>query len=319
MNLFDSAGVTFQAIIPVYLIIGLGWLSRRLHWILPSHEAPIARLALEVCYPCLVLSSMLGNEMLRDPLFSLMAASAGFGGCMMGIAAAWLTAWIFRYKVGTGLRTFTLAAGIQNYSFFAIPIIAVMYTKPDNPMMGILMTHNVGCEIAVWTVGLIILSGGFGQISPKIFLRGPLIGVALGLVLAWTGWDRYLVPAPVKQTLQMLGNCAIPLCVLIFGTTMYDSWKRIEWSPRIISSGIIGRLMVAPALMLLLAWLLPVPQEIREIMIIQAAIPSAMVPALIAKQFGGQPGLALQICLVTTFVSFATLPLWLAAGFYLIS
>jgi predicted permease len=39
-----------------------------------------------------------------------------------------------------------------------------------------------------------------------------------------------------------------------------------------------------------------------------------MIPVILAKQFGGNPGLAMQVCLITTFVSFLTLPLWMAIG-----
>ncbi|MEG2248694.1 MAG: AEC family transporter, partial [Akkermansia sp.] len=60
---------------------------------------------------------------------------------------------------------------------------------------------------------------------------------------------------------------------------------------------------------------LPISIDLKRIMVLQAAIPAAMVPVIIAKQFGGHPALAMQITLVTTFVSFITLPLWLAFGF----
>ncbi|MEG0837795.1 MAG: AEC family transporter, partial [Akkermansia sp.] len=310
----DPVIVAFLAIIPVYIIIGCGWMARRLHWLLPNHEPPIMRIAIDLCYPCLVLSSMFGNEMLRSPLFSLEASGLGFAGVMLGIGASWCVAKTMGLKVGTGLRTFTLSAGVQNYGFFVIPIVAVLYTAPGDPMMGILMTHNTGCELAIWTVGLVVLSGGFKGISPRIFLRGPLIAVVLGLLMVWTRADTY-VPTPVKQTLQMLGACTIPLCVFLFGTTMYDSWKKVSWKVSIIISGIIARLGIAPALILLLAWILPISIDLKRIMVLQAAIPAAMVPVIIAKQFGGHPALAMQITLVTTFVSFITLPLWLAFGF----
>lgn len=315
MNSSDPVIVAFLAIIPVYIIIGCGWMARRFHWLLPNHEPPIMRIAIDLCYPCLVLSSMFGNDMLRSPVFSLQTAGLGFAGVMLGIGSAWCVAKIIGLKVGTGLRTFALSAGVQNYGFFVIPIVAVLYATPGNPMMGILMTHNTGCELAVWTVGLMVLSGGIREISPKVFLRGPLIAVVLGLLIVWTRADEYLAPAPVKQTLQMLGNCTIPLCVFLFGTTMYDSWKSVSWKPGIILSGLLVRLGIAPALILLLAWLLPINIQLKQIMVLQAAIPSAMVPVILARQFGGQPGLAMQITLVTTFVSFVTLPLWLAFGF----
>lgn len=309
----------FLAIIPVYLMIACGWMARRFNWIQPQHEPSIARLSIDLCYPCLVLSSMKGNDLLRNPLFSLQASGVGFAGIMMGLLAAWIVAKVLRLKVGTGLRTFSLSAGVQNYAFFVIPIVAVLYPEPGNPMMGILMTHNTGCELAVWTIGLFILSGGVRQVTPRIFLRGPLIAVVLGLLLVWTGLDRILMPSPVEQALRMLGACTIPLSVLLFGTTMYDSWKSLSWSPKIVLSGILSRLGLAPALMLLLAWLLPVGTELKQIMVIQSAIPSAIVPVILAKQFGGHPGLAMQITLLTTAVSFVTLPLWLAVGFHVLS
>ncbi len=311
----DHIIVSLFTVIPIYLIIACGWAGRRLKWIEPQHDAPIMRLAVDLCMPCLIISCMVGNDLVRSPFFSLKAAGAGFLGVMAGILSAWLIAKSIRLKIGTGLRTFSLAAGVQNYSFFVIPIVAVMYPEPGNPMMGVLMTHNIGCELAVWTVGVMILSGGMKTLTPKIFLRGPLIGIAIGLLLAWTHTDSYLVPPPILKALVMLGNCTIPLCVLTFGTTMYDSWKSVTWTPKIILSGVFSRLGLAPACMIGLAWILPVDVEIKRIIIIQAAIPSAIVPVIIAKQFGGNPGLAMQVVLVTTIFSLVTVPLWLTLGF----
>lgn len=313
----EAAWNAFYAIIPVYIVIACGWLARRFQWMQPQYETPIMKLAIDLCYPCLVLSSMKGNDLLRDPAFSLQASAIGFAEIAVGIGAAWLIAKTIRLRVGSGLRTFSLSAGVQNYAFFVIPIIAVLYPSPDSPMMGILMTHNTGCELAVWTVGLIILSGGTHGVKPRIFLRGPLIAVVLGLLMVWTKLDTILIPPPVEQALRMLGNCAVPLCIFIFGTTMYDSWKSISWTPKIVLCGILSRLALAPALILGMAWFLPVSIELKRIMAMQAAIPSAIMPVILAKQFGGNPGLAMQITLLTTFAAFITLPLWLALGFHL--
>ena len=80
-------------------------------------------------------------------------------------------------RIGTGLRTFTLTAGVQNYAFFVIPIIQMLFTASNDPTLGILFVHNVGCELVVWSIGVIIIAGGPGNLNMGVFFRGPLLAV----------------------------------------------------------------------------------------------------------------------------------------------
>ena len=81
-----------------------------------------------------------------------------------------------------------------------------------------------------------------------------------------------------------------------------------------LTAGIAARLVLAPACILLAAWLLPVDPLIKRIMVIQSAIPSAVIPVILAKRFGGIPEVGTQILLTTTVCSFITLPIWLTVG-----
>lgn len=311
---YDLVLTAILATIPVYVIIALGWFIRRADWITAVHEGAFMRFALDICYPCLILGSMLGNEKLTSISFSASAIAMGFTEIIVGLSVAWGVAKLIRLKIGAGLRTFALAAGIQNYSFFVIPIIVVLYPLQGDPTMGVLMTHNVGCELAIWTVGIILLSGGTKGLNLGVFLRGPLLAVALGLTLSWTGLSMHVDVPAVMTTLKMLGNCSIPLCVMLFGCMMYDSWKIMDWNWKIVGAGVLSRLVLIPIAILFLAWILPVDPLIKRIMVIQSAIPSAIIPVILAKRFGGRPELATQVLLVTTLASFITLPIWLAIG-----
>ena len=120
---------TFLSTIPVYLFFATGFYLRHKQVIQADHDAPIMRIAMDVAYPCLVFHSIMkymvlsGNETLSSVSFSLQAIAAGALELLLGIAAAWLVAKMLRMRIGTGLRTFTLTAGVQNYAFFVIPII----------------------------------------------------------------------------------------------------------------------------------------------------------------------------------------------------
>ena len=84
------------------------------------------------------------------------------------------------------------------------------------------------------------------------------------------------------------------------------------------ANSLLTRLGLAPALLFLMAYFLPVDDYIKRVIIIQAAIPSAVIPVILAKRFGGHPDLGTQILLTTTVASFLTLPCWLTLGSILV-
>ena len=74
------------------------------------------------------------------------------------------------------------------------------------------------------------------------------------------------------------------------------------------------RLVLLPALFLLLAKVLPVSQELKRVMMVEAAMPAGIIPILIAKHYGGQPLTAVQVVIGTTAVGLVAIPLWLRFG-----
>lgn len=278
------------------------------------------QLAMDVGYPCLIFYNIMkymvveANPAMASISFSLQAIACGFAEMLLGVAAAWAIAKALRLRIGTGLRTFTLTAGVQNYAFFVIPIIQMLFSSPGDPTMGALFVHNMGCELFVWSVGVVLMCGGARNLRLATLLRGPLLAVCASLILAWSGAGAYIAVQPVMKATEMIGAVATPICLILFGCSMYDLMRHFVWQPRMLAAGLIARLLIAPALILLLAWALPVDPLIKRIMVIQSAIPSAVIPVILAKRFGGRPEVGTQILLATTVCSFVTLPVWLAVG-----
>ena len=191
---------SFLSTIPVYLFFATGFYLRHKQVIQADHDAPIMRIAMDVAYPCLVFHSIMkymvlsGNETLSSVSFSLQAIGAGALELLLGIASAWLVAKMLSMRIGTGLRTFTLTAGVQNYAFFVIPIIQMLFTASNDPTLGVLFVHNVGCELVVWSIGVIIIAGGPGNLNMGVFFRGPLLAVIVGSVVFYRPFCKWLCP-----------------------------------------------------------------------------------------------------------------------------
>lgn len=310
----------FLSTLPVYVFFAIGFYLRRKGALSPQNDAPIMQLAMDVGYPCLIFYNIM-RYMVVDAApgissigFSLQAVGCGFAELALGVAAAWAVAKLLRLRIGTGLRTFTLTAGVQNYAFFVIPIVDMLFSGPGDPTLGVLFIHNMGCEIFVWSLGVMLMCGGAKDLRLSTLLRGPLLAVAGSLLLAWSGLGAYVAQPPIMKAAEMVGAVATPICLILFGCSMYDLTRHFTWQPRMLVSGLAARLLLAPALILLLAWALPVDPLIKRIMVIQSAIPSAVIPVILAKRFGGIPTIGTQILLSTTLCSFLTLPLWLAVG-----
>lgn len=310
----------FLSTLPVYVFFAIGFWLRRKHAIAPEHDGVIMQLAMDVGYPCLIFYNIMKYMVVEatpgvaEVGFSLQAIGCGFLELLVGVVAAWLIAKVLRLRIGTGLRTFTLTAGVQNYAFFVIPIIQMLFSSPGDPTMGVLFIHNMGCELFVWSLGVVLMCGGAKSLRLSTLLRGPLLAVCCSLALAWSGLGGYVAVAPVMKAAEMIGAVATPICLILFGCSMYDLSRQFTWQPRMLASGLVARLLVAPVLILFLAWLLPVDPLIKRIMVIQSAIPSAVIPVILAKRFGGIPEVGTQILLSTTVCSFLTLPIWLAVG-----
>ena len=64
--------------LPVFLMVGVGYLTRQLGVITEEAEKSIVRLVVNVLYPCFILTKIPGNESLQQLSVVFIALSAGF-------------------------------------------------------------------------------------------------------------------------------------------------------------------------------------------------------------------------------------------------
>jgi predicted permease len=141
------------------------------------------------------------------------------------------------------------------------------------------------------------------------------LAIATALSLHFLNAKVWLPPFAI-QSVHSLGAAAIPMGLLLTGATFADQMGSLSsdrpWSTD--TGSIILRLAVLPVLMLLIARWVPCPVELRRVILVQAAMPCAVIPVLLSRHFGGQPGLAMRIVLVTSALGLFTIPFWLQKG-----
>src|ERR1043166_6572341 len=194
-------------VVPVFAVIGVGVAARRVHWIEGEAETSLIRLVVNLCYPCLIFESVAGNTALRSPDNLLLPPLLGFGVTWLGIRLELLVARMIGLPVGTGLRTFGLTVGLANYGYLPLPIMEAMWGPESR---GVLLVHNVGVEIALWTVGVLVLSGQSVREGWRK-LASPIVFTLIVAVIANLTGVAALLPEVLTKTIHALGVCAIPL------------------------------------------------------------------------------------------------------------
>lgn len=299
-------------VLPVFALIAIGVVVRRVHWVEGEAESSLIRLVVNVCYPCLIFESVAGNTALRTPGNLLLPPLLGFGMTFLGIRAGLLVAKAIGLHVGTGLRTFALAVGVTNYGYLPLPIMAAMWGEESR---GVLLVHNVGVEAAIWTVGLLVLSGESLREGWRKLVSPVMITLVLAVGCNLAGVTS-LLPKLVTETVHALGVCAIPLGLIMTGVNLanYLNEPRQLFDAKVTITAMALRLGVLPVVMLVVAKYLPCSVELKRVLLVQAAMPVAVVSIIIARMYGGHPRTAVQIVLGTTALGVFVIPLWLRAG-----
>lgn len=336
--------VSLSALHIVIAIIGIMILgaSLRAKGIL-RHEADVSlfSLTVNVLTPCLILKNVLFTDAFSDPRNIFLPPLIGFLCVTIGSGVAWLFAKLLPQGL-SGLEntreigTFVACLGVYNYGFVPIPMIETIFpVEEQSRMLGILFLQNLGVDIALWTIIVVAISGRFQRDSWKKVVNAPTISIAFALlvhaVIAIPGFPKEFCTENIlphltffRKGLDLLGASAIPMTVLLVGATIAeqfddDSLKR-QWRRglKIVAWSCLIRLGLLPLVFMFLAVAMPVPIEIRRILVIHGAMASAVFPIIMAKHFGGDRTTALYAVLGNTLLSIVTAPLWVAFGLFLI-
>lgn len=280
----NTTQLVFSAVLPIFFVIGAGALARRLGWLDTEADRSLMTVVVNLLYPALIFSFILGNDALRQPSNLILPPLVGLTTVIGGFALAMLVARKFKIGNQKECRTFAFTTGIYNYGYFPVPIIALLF---DRETTGVLLVHNLGVEVAMWVLGVgFILSRNDPKSIWKRVFSGPVIAILIAVPMNYFKIDQHL-PNSALETVNLLGQCAIPLGLLLIGATFVDLAKEMKISSRLkipITASVL-RLGILPAAFLFIAFILPLSTELKCVIAVQAAMPCVVFPIILMASF----------------------------------
>lgn len=299
----------------VFLVMAMGALARRFYWLTQEADGSLARLTAYVLLPALFVDRILGGPKFDSlavawipPLVGLVTTAFGLI-LALGLARRWGP------RIGLdsddAQRAFALSVGVCNYGYIPLPLAQFFYPAAEVS----LILHNVGVDLALWSVGIWVIGGSREPGRRRTWISPPVVAILVALAMKQVGIGPW-IPAPVYQMAAALGQCAIPLGLVLSGAILFEFFGQVRWRKAIgtVVAACGFRLLAMPVLMLATASLLAFSLEVKQVIVLQAAMPSAVFPVVLTRMYGKDVTTAVRSVLATGLAGIVTIPLWLYLG-----
>lgn len=299
-------------VIPVFALIGSGYLARRTGVIGPQAVSELNRVVVYLALPALLFDVMAHAEPADLAQWGfILAFGLACGAVFYGTLAVSLLA-------GRSLGVASLdglTGSYANTAYMGFPVLLMLFG--DDSLVPVTIASILTVCVLFASAIVLIEVGRHHEIRPlrlalkvaNALVRNPLlIAPVAGVLYGLTGLG---FPAAADGFLKLLGGAASPLALIVIGLFLAE--------PRNVSRTEVGasallaavKLVVHPALTWGLAVMLNVPPRLAAMAVLLAAMPTGTGPFMLAEFYKLPAVITSAVILISTLGALATLPLFM--------
>lgn len=300
---------SISGILVILGMILVGFVMGEKGWFDDKSRGLIAKLVTQIALPCYMLYTITQRftatdllkmlPELRFPTLSMVI--------LLGIATA--VARIFAVKKERrGL--FISMFFNSNTIFVGLPINQALFGDASIPYVLIYYMCNT---TFFWTLGTYLIQrDGEGdaefdlRTSLKKIFSPPLMGFMLGLIIVIL---HIKLPTFLASDLQYLGSLTTPLSMIFIGLSVSNAGVKQLVLKKDQVLILLGRFVVAPLLMAAIVYWAPLPTLMKQVFIIQSAMPVMTNAPVVAKLYGADSDYAAVMVTETTLATMVVIPI----------
>ena len=299
--------VVVNAALPIFALIFLGAVLRRVGFPGAGFWAPAERLVYWLLFPALLIVTLAGAEFEHIAALPIAFITAGSILLMSGVT------WGLKHALRTAGPAFTsvFQGSVRLNSYIGFSIVGALHGVAGMAAAAVVVATFVPL-VNVIGIGFLSAYGDDKRPSPGSvvleLLRNPLIiacGIGLGLNLG----QITIVPA-VDNLLDLMARACLPLGLLTVGAALNFGAARESALLIAITSAL--KLIALPAIALLGVYWFSLDGVSAFVTLVFLALPTSPSAYLLARQLGGDANLMANLVSAQTLASIATLPLLIA-------
>ena len=300
---------SFSGVLIILVMVMVGYVLTKKGWFDDKAPNLIAKLVTQIALPCYMISTIVGRFTAKEMLEMLPQLRFPAISMVILLAIAMAVAQLFlideKYR---GL--FVSMFFNSNTIFVGLPINQALFGDKSIPYVLVYYMCNT---TFFWTIGTYLIQKD-GRKEVTLDFRGtlkkifspPLMGFIIGVILVLL---NIKLPAFLLSDFQYLGNLTIPLSMIFIGISVANAGlSRLRFTQDNVLV-LVGRFVVAPLLMMLIVKNAQMPQLMKEVFIIQSAMPVMTNAPVVAKLYGADSDYAAIMVTESTILTMLVIPI----------
>lgn len=297
-----------SGVLIILVMIGLGYVLSRRGWFDDQAPKLIARLVTQIALPAYMISTITTKfsattlkETLPDLRFPVLSMLIMFG---LSIIAFHL------FRINPKHRGLFESMFLNsNTVFVGLPVNEALFGPKSLPFV---LVYYMANTTFFWTLGVYLIQRdgqGASQFNLKTTLQKifspPLLGFIVGVILVLLNIQ---LPHWIMQDFQYVGGLTIPLSMIFIGTAIVGAGLQNIRVNRDSLGILLGRFIVAPVLMGCLVLPTGMPLLMKQVFILQAAMPVMTNAPVVSKLYHADSDYAAIMVTETTLLSLVVIP-----------
>jgi hypothetical protein len=282
----------FAVIAPIFIcaLVGVIWARRDM----PYSSDFVARLVMNIGAPCLIIAT-LGKVSVPEQQLRYLALITFLGLTLVALLS-YLALRLLKGKV----RVYMPSLLFANTGNMGLPLCLLAFGEEGLALALIIFMVTATLH---FSIGVALV----GRMHPlrSLFASPVFYAALLAVVLILTQWK---LPLWISNTVGILGDMSIPLMLISLGVSL--ARLQVKSLSRALLYSVL-RLGIGFSVGCLLVSLFALDGLARGVVLIQFSMPAAVFNYLLADRYGQSPQEVAGFVIVSTLISFLTLPLLL--------
>jgi predicted permease len=301
--------VFIRTIVPILLLIGTGFLSRKMGVLKSGDERVFSAYVYYFALPALFFVNMAETNFTGETLRFI---SAGVLPVLLVLTTYIGLYPVFRFSKKT-LYLLILSTVFGSLAFFGIPFVIFVFPTVEGEHLATLSSASismVSVTISITTLELYKLQKssireGLKTVVGRLSRNPLIISILSGVLLSIVGIE---IPSPISTSLHMLGGTTSTVAIFMLGVFFYGrKYTNISQAFKLS----LLRIVFLPLLALLATLLFNLPYLERTTLILMHGMPVAISMIVLSERYGFYEETIASLILVSSLGAGIYLNLWL--------